>query len=205
MSQGFNQSPGGTFGSSSGGFSGGQSGFGGGSQSGGFGGSSGGFTGGTSGGFTPAGSSGSPSGFSTPHAAPQSPAPGSSTGSSLGSSSGRRRAGGRLQSAPTEWILPGLVLGLISLGLNAWITFGAPVATDNLFFIVAVTAWVLAGILSVLSIGKYISTVNERKSTGFYTEVPWKKTLFTVTAILLIAAVVWSALDIALWVGKQSW
>ncbi|ANR63593.1 hypothetical protein C627_13380 [Corynebacterium glutamicum ZL-6] len=204
MSQGFTQPPGGTFGSSSGGFSGGQSGFGGGSQNSGFGGSSGGFSGGSSngsfggstGGFTPAGSTSNPSGFSTPKAA-ESPAP--------GRSSGRKRAGGRLQSAPTEWILPGLVLGLISLGLNAWITFGAPVATDNLFLIVAGIAWVLAGILSVLSIGKYMSAVNERKSTGFYTEVPWKKALFTATVVLLVFAVVWSALDIALWVGKQSW
>lgn len=192
MSQGFTQPPGGTFGSSSGGFSGGQSGFGGGSQNSGFGGSFGGSTGG----FTPAGSTSNPSGFSTPRAT-ESPAP--------GRSSGRKRAGGRLQSAPTEWILPGLVLGLISLGLNAWITFGAPVATDNLFLIVAGIAWVLAGILSVLSIGKYMSAVNERKSTGFYTEVPWKKALFTATAVLLVFAVVWSALDIALWVGKQSW
>lgn len=196
MSQGFTQPPGGTFGSSSGGFSGGQSGFGGGSQNSGFGGSSGGFSGGSTGGFTPAGSTSNSSGFSTPTAA-QSPAP--------GRSSGRKRAGGRLQSAPTEWILPGLVLGLISLGLNAWITFGAPVATDNLFLIVAGIAWGLAGILSVLSIGKYMSAVNERKSTGFYTEVPWKKALFIATVILLVVAVVWSALDIALWAGKYSW
>ena len=204
MSQGFTQPPGGTFGSSSGGFSGGQSGFGGGSQNSGFGGSSGGFSGGSSngsfggssGGFTPSGATGAPSSFSTPSAA-QSPAPGRSSGSG--------RAGGRLQSAPTEWILPGLVLGLISLGINAWITFGVPVATDNLFGIVAGIAWVLAGILGVPSIGKYMSAVNDRKSTGFYSEVPWKKVLFTATVVLLVAAVLWSALDIALWAGKHSW
>ncbi len=97
------------------------------------------------------------------------------------------------------------MLGIISLGLNAWITFGSLVATDSAFAAIAGIAWVLAGILGVLSIGKYLAEVNERKSSGFYTEVPWKRVLFIIAGVLLFLAIVWSAVDIAQWAGKQGW
>lgn len=208
MSQGFTQPPGGTFGTSSGGFSGGQSGFGGGS-SGGFGGNSpggsssgspGGFGGGSAGGSF-GGSSGGFNQGSTGSQFESMPAGASrGTGGSRGS-----RGGSRLRSAPLEWILPGLGLGLVSLGLNAWLTFGSLVATDRVFAIVAAVAWFLAGICGVLSIGKYMAEVNERKSSGFYTEIPWKRALFIITAVILLIAVVWSAVDIAQWAGKRTW
>ncbi|ANE04900.1 hypothetical protein [Corynebacterium crudilactis] len=194
MSQGFTPS--------SGGFSGGQSGFGGGSQNSGFG-DSGGFSAGSPSGAS--GSSGGAFGGSNQNASGSGFNSGSAPVSSSRHSSGKKRGSGRLQSAPLEWILPGLVLGLISIGLNAWITFGSPVATDTSFFAVAVIAWILAGILGVLSVGKYMATVNERKSTGFYTEDPVKKLLFVSAAVLLLIAVLWSAGDIALWAGKRSW
>lgn len=195
MSQGFTQPPGGAFGSSSGGFSGGQSGFGGGSQSGGFDGQSGGFGGG-SGGFN--------QGLTSPSF---SPAPAGSSEKSGGGKPGRRSSGGggRLQSAPVQFLLPGLILAVASIGLNAWITFGAAVATDGSFFITAGIAWALAGIAGVVSVGWYLAKLNERKAEGFYTDIPWKKMILYVTVILLIGAVVWSAFDIALWAGKRSW
>lgn len=183
MSQGFTQPPGGTFGSSSGGFSGGQSGFGGGSQGGGFGGQSGGFGGGApSGGFGGGAKSSSSSRF----------------GSSPGGSGG----GSRLQSAPVVWVAAGLALGLIGIGLNAWLTFGSLVATDGLFLVIAGIAWGLAGLVGALLIGKHMTEVNTRKATGFYTEDTGKKVLFNIAAVLLVIAVIWSAWDIALWMGK---
>lgn len=194
MSQGFTQPPGGTFGSSSGGFSGGQSGFGGGSQGGGFGGQPGGFggpAGGTSGGF----GGGSPS-ASFGGGAKSSP------GSRFGSSPGGSGGGGRLQSAPVVWVAVGLALGLIGIGLNAWLSFGSLVATDGLFLVIAGIAWGLAGVVGALVIGMHMTEVNKRKATGFYTEDTGKKVLFNIAAVLLVIAVIWSAWDIALWMGK---
>lgn len=94
---------------------------------------------------------------------------------------------------------------MISLGLNSWITFGPLVATDATFAIVAMVAWALAGVCGVLLIGKHMAEVNERKSSGFYTEIPWKRALFYLTAVILLIAVVWSAVDIAQWAGKRAW
>lgn len=188
MSQGFTQPPGGTFGSSSGGFSGGQSGgFGGGSQGGGFGGPAGGTSGGF-GGNAPGGGFGGGAK--------------SSSGSRFGSSPGGSRGGGSLQSAPVVWVAAGLALGLLGIGLNAWLTFGSLVATDGLFLVIAGIAWGLAGVLGALLIGQHMTEVNKRKASGLYMEDTGKKVLFNITAVLLVIAVIWSAWDIALWVGK---
>lgn len=176
MSQGFPPFPGDTPGSSPGGF--------GGSNSGGFGGGQGnpgGFGG--SGGFGGFGGSGGDSGFNAPD---------------IGASTGPRRA----TSAPVGRLIPSLVLGLIGVSLNAWLSFSSAVATDTSFGITAVIAWLLSGVLGIVCLGLYFTANDKQKATGFYSRIGWKKALLYFTAVVLLIAVVWSAIDIALWVGK---
>ncbi|MGP6174663.1 hypothetical protein [Corynebacterium sp. A21] len=176
MSQGFPPFPGDTPESSPGGF--------GGSGTGGFGGAPGGFGSPVgSGGFGGFGGPGADSGFSAP---------------ATGAATGSRRA----TSAPVGHLIPSLVLGLIGVMLNAWLSFSSTVATDTSFGIIAGVAWILSGLFGIICLGRYFTANAQRKATGFYSHIGWKKTLLYFTALVLLIAVVWSAIDIALWVGK---
>lgn len=108
----------------------------------------------------------------------------------------------RAASAPVHCLIPSLVLGLIGVVLNAVITFGSATATDSIFAILAGLGWALAGIAGVTLLAWYFNTDNKRRGSGFYTEIGWKKAVYYATMAVLVIAVVWSAVDIALWVGK---
>ncbi|WP_231598766.1 hypothetical protein [Corynebacterium occultum] len=99
-------------------------------------------------------------------------------------------------------LAPSLILGLIGIILNAWLTFGSLVATDTTFGITAIVAWFLSGFLGVSCLGLYFSENNKRRASGFYSHVDWKKGIFYATVAALVIAVLWSAVDIALWAGK---
>lgn len=107
-----------------------------------------------------------------------------------------------MMSAPVHCLVPSLVLGLVGVVLNAVLTFGSSVATDTNFFVMAGLGWLLAGIAGVTLLGWYFTTDNKRRAAGFYTEIGWKKAVYYATMVVLVIAVVWSAVDIALWVGK---
>lgn len=142
---------------------------------------------------------GSPGGnFSGSHPGPSpQPSPQFSGTSGSGSSTSLRSA-----SAPVHCLVPSLVLGLLGVVLNAVITFGGSTATDTNFIIFAGLGWALAGIAGVTLLAWYFSTDNKRRAAGFYTEIGWKKAMYYATMVVLVIAVVWSAVDIALWVGK---
>lgn len=105
-------------------------------------------------------------------------------------------------SAPVERLIPSLALGVIGILLNLWLTLGSPVATDTTFGVIALIAWVLSGVVGVSCLSLYFAENNRRRATGFYSRVDWKKGIFYATVAALLIAVVWSALDVALWAGK---
>lgn len=155
-------------------------------------------------GFSPysGGSFGSPGGnFSGANPEPpSSPAAGAAT---FTPSSGSGGAGAfRASSAPVHCLIPSLVLGLIGLVLNAVITFGPATATDSTFATFALLGWALAGLAGVTLLAWYFNADNDRRASGFYTEIGWKKAVYYATMVVLVIAVVWSAVDIALWAGK---
>lgn len=123
----------------------------------------------------------------------------SGTGSSPLSSSPRVR---KATSQPVLHLLPSLVAGVIGLGLNAFLVLGRPVATDDAWGYVASVAWFIAGILGVTALGWYFQEENKRKGAGFFSTVGWKKAVAWLTYAVLIGAIIWSAVNIAQWVGK---
>ncbi len=105
-------------------------------------------------------------------------------------------------SAPVKYLLPSFAAGLIALVLNAVATFGDFEATDTSFAILSGIAWALAGLVGITALGGYFAKDNKHRGSGFYTEIGWKKTLYWVTVVMLVVAIIWSAVDIAQWVGK---
>lgn len=103
---------------------------------------------------------------------------------------------------PVFHLAPSLLLGVVGIVLNAVITFGDHVATDTTYGVLALIAWFLAGVLGISLLGWYFLEVNKRRGAGFYIKVGWKKAAAWVTFAVLSIAVLWSAIDIALWVGK---
>lgn len=105
-------------------------------------------------------------------------------------------------SQPVLHLLPSLLAGVIGLGLNAFLQFGDHVATDTSWGVIAVAAWVIAGIIGVSALGWYFAEVNKRRGQGFYSVVGWKNLVAWLTYAVLLIAVVWSAFNFAQWVGK---
>lgn len=108
----------------------------------------------------------------------------------------------RATSAPVLRLLPSLVCGVISLVLSVVITFGGHQATDTSFAVLAFVAWALAGVVGITALGWYFSEDNERRGSGLYLEVDWKRVLYWATVVVLVIAVIWSAVNIAQWAGK---
>lgn len=155
-------------------------------------------------GFSPnsGGSYGSPDGgFASPSQRPAGGPGASPAGFGVPSPAGGSGAR-RTTSAPVHCLIPSLVLAVVAVIINAWLTFGPATATEGLFAALAAVAWGLAGVLGVTALSWYFITDNKRRGAGFYTEIGWKKLLFAITAAGLIIGVVWSAIDFALWVGK---
>ena len=147
-------------------------------------------------GFTPysGGSYGkSPGGFSPAGAGP-------SFGPTTG---GTTRATARAAtSQPVSKLLPSLLTGIVGLVINAVLQFGDHVATDRMWGLLAMIAWAVAGVIGVTLLGGYFTEVNKRRGAGYYSTVGWRNTVAWVTYGTLLFAIIWSAFNIAQWVGK---
>lgn len=126
---------------------------------------------------------------------------GPSTGASLPTPAPTPRVR-KAMSQPVLHLLPSLVAGVIGLALNGVLVFGDHVATDAAWGVIAIAAWAVAGLVGVTLLGWYFSEVNKRKGQGFYSIVGWKNIVARLTYVVLLVAVVWSAINIAQWVGK---
>lgn len=139
-----------------------------------------------------------PGGFSGPATPSVTGTPPGGSAPAPGSGGGGFRTG----SAPALLLLPSLLCGLIGLILNFVLLFGSAEATDTSFAVTAAISWALAVLLGIPLLALYFTEDNKRRGAGFYIEVDWKKVLYWSTIIALVAAVIFSAVHFALWVGK---
>ena len=105
-------------------------------------------------------------------------------------------------SAPVVNLVPSLVLAVISLFLSGFITFSSVGPTDSPYRMVSLVAWAAAGVVGITAMSFYFMADTKRRALGFYQIVSWKQAVYFVTVALLFVAVVWSAVEIGLWVGK---
>ncbi|QGU05582.1 hypothetical protein [Corynebacterium comes] len=105
-------------------------------------------------------------------------------------------------SQPVLHLLPSLVAGVIGLVLNGVLVFGDHVATDTAWGVIAIVAWAVAGVAGVTALGWYFTEINKRKGEGFFSTVGWKNLVAWLTYAVLLIAIMWSAFNIAQWVGK---
>ncbi|MBI9001747.1 hypothetical protein M0E87_00810 [Corynebacterium sp. CCM 9185] len=99
-------------------------------------------------------------------------------------------------------LVPSLILAVASLGLSGVITFSSIAPTDFSYRTMSLVAWAAAGIVGVTAMSFYFIADTKRRALGFYQIVGWKQAMYFVTMALLFVAVVWSAVEIGLWVGK---
>lgn len=105
-------------------------------------------------------------------------------------------------SAPVVSLVPSLVLAVISLVLSSVITFSSMGPTDSSYRVMSLVAWAAAGVIGITAMSLYFIADTKRRALGFYQIVSWKQAVYFATVALLFVAVVWSAVEIGLWVGK---
>ncbi|MDN8594035.1 MULTISPECIES: hypothetical protein [unclassified Corynebacterium] len=142
--------------------------------------------------FAPAPAAGDSFAWPGSTSAPSAPAPGGGTGSSTAEPS----------SAPTTWLVPGLVLGVAAVVMTLILLFGSISPVSGTYAGMAFGAWALAGLLGVSSLAFYFSEDTRRRANGMYSIVGWKQGLYWATLAVLFIAIILSSLCIALWVGR---
>lgn len=105
-------------------------------------------------------------------------------------------------SAPVLNLVPSLVLAIVSVLLSGFLTFSSITPTDGLYRILSLTAWGAAGLIGITAMSLFFLADTKRRAQGFYQVVSWKQMMYYATTALLFIAVVWSAIEIGLWVGK---
>ncbi|MBV7292616.1 hypothetical protein [Corynebacterium sp. TAE3-ERU16] len=105
-------------------------------------------------------------------------------------------------SAPVVSLVPSLVLAVVSLILSGVITFSSMGPTDSSYRAMSLIAWAAAGVVGITAMSLYFIADTKRRALGFYQIVSWKQAVYFATVVLLFVAVVWSAVEIGLWVGK---
>ncbi|WP_084563050.1 hypothetical protein [Corynebacterium aquilae] len=107
-----------------------------------------------------------------------------------------------VQSAPVHLLLPSLILGIAAIVTCAYLDFGPHTATDQAYKTFSTIAWFVSGIIGVSLVGVYFIADNRRRAESFYSYIGWKTALYWLTCAALTGGVLWSAIDIAQWVGK---
>ena len=134
-----------------------------------------------------------PAGDTTPSAAPGFPGD---------TSTDAPQAAPVIHSAPVHLLLPSLVLGIAAMSICAYLDFGPHTATDQAYKTFSVIAWFIAGIIGVGLVGVYFIADTHRRAESFYSFIGWKTALYWCTCAVITGGVIWSAIDIAHWVGK---
>lgn len=134
--------------------------------------------------------------------------PGESTSSTISgidsSLTGTTTSVGQLSknSAPVLNLVPSLILAVVSVLLSGFLTLGAITPTDGLYRVLSSVAWAAAGLLGITSMSFFFIADTKRRAQGLYLVISWKQLMYYATVALLLIAVVWSAVEIGLWVGK---
>lgn len=108
-------------------------------------------------------------------------------------------------AAPTKGPWPLLIAAGVAAILSAIVVIAAPLvstATQGLFFGLAITGWVLAGIVAFVLLGLYTLQNTRRQADSFYIEDTRQTLVYRLVMIGGFVLVVASAVEIAFYVGK---
>ncbi|MFR9819137.1 hypothetical protein ACWWUQ_00860 [Corynebacterium striatum] len=108
-------------------------------------------------------------------------------------------------AAPTKGPWPLLIAAGVAAILSAIVVIAAPLvstATQGLFFGLAITGWVLAGIVAFVLLGLYTLQNTRRQAESFYIEDTRQTLVYRLVMISGFVLVVASAVEIAFYVGK---
>lgn len=105
-------------------------------------------------------------------------------------------------AAPVVALLPSLVLGVISLGISAFLFFSSVSPTSSTYLWLSLAAWALAGVIGISLLALFRKADTRERARGVYVEEGWRVALYWGTMALLVIGVVWSAIELALWFGK---
>ncbi|HAT6550210.1 TPA: hypothetical protein JAK04_000826 [Corynebacterium striatum] len=98
-----------------------------------------------------------------------------------------------------------LIAAGVAAILSAIVVIAAPLvstATQGLFFRLAITGWVLAGIVAFVLLGLYTLQNTKRQAESFYIEDTRQTLVYRLVMISGFVLVVASAVEIAFYVGK---
>ncbi|WP_342318602.1 hypothetical protein [Corynebacterium mayonis] len=90
----------------------------------------------------------------------------------------------------------------MSVALSLYLFLSATSAVESSYIGVAMTAWVLAGIVGIGVLSLYFVADAKARARGFYSTAGWQEFLYWGTLVALGAGVALSAIHIGLWFGK---
>lgn len=104
--------------------------------------------------------------------------------------------------APVPYLLPSLILSIVSLVICLWVIFRPLYVTEGAYLPVVGISWILSGLMSISLLSLYLIKNTKRKTEGVYIYKAWKTYLYWLTILLIITAVIMPAVQIGLWFGK---
>ncbi|WP_296102944.1 hypothetical protein [uncultured Corynebacterium sp.] len=123
--------------------------------------------------------------------------------SGLTTSTNAGLAGGvSVVEAPVPYLLPSLILSIVSLAICLWVIFRPVYVTEGIYLPVVGVSWITSGLLSISLLSLYFIKNTKRKAEGVYIYKTWKTLFYWFTILLIITAVIVSAVQLGLWVGK---
>ena len=123
--------------------------------------------------------------------------------SGLTTSTNAGLAGGvSVVEAPVPYLLPSLILSIVSLAICLWVIFRPVYVTEGIYLPVVGVSWITSGLLSISLLSLYFIKNTKRKAEGVYIYKTWKTLFYWFTILLIITAAIVSAVQLGLWVGK---
>lgn len=104
--------------------------------------------------------------------------------------------------APVPYLLPSLILSLVSLAICLWVIFRPVYVTEGIYLPVVGVSWISSGLMSISLLSLYFIKNTKRKAEGVYIYKTWKTLFYWFTILFIIIAVIVSAVQLGLWFGK---
>lgn len=93
---------------------------------------------------------------------------------------------------PLLWLLAAVVVAVVGAALAAFVLRSGPLT---------IAPWVLAGPAGIVLLGVYSIVDTRRRAASVYAAGAWVGPLYVVAVVVILAAVIVTALNIAFWVG----
>ncbi|MBV7294584.1 hypothetical protein KRX51_01465 [Corynebacterium sp. TAE3-ERU12] len=114
---------------------------------------------------------------------------------------GRSSAPLQVITGPWHWVSAAIVSAAIGVCLGAAAPMVAT-ATDSLWAVLALTGWILAGVVTFVLVGVHTIADTQRQAAGPYLSTPAQEWLYRVAIVVGLAGVVLTAIEIAMWAAK---